>query len=163
MEIQIVTSKGEGSTLLSAFDNALHRGGVSNYNIIVLSSIIPPGSKLIPVGKYITPPAEFGHRLYVVRADMRSEKLGKAIAAGVGWYQLEDGRGFFVEHETEGENEEEVQHIIEQKIHNSLHDMCTFRKIHFVEKKVKNAISTTTINKHPACVLAIAVYQSQGW
>jgi arginine decarboxylase len=163
MNIQIVTAKGAGTTLLSAFDNALQNAGISNYNIIILSSIIPPDSKLTRVKKYVTPPNEFGDRLYVVRADQRSDKLGKAIGAGIGWYQLEDGRGFFVEHETEGESEEEVKFVLEHRILNTLADMCAFRKVTFNKRLVHKAVSTALVTRQPACALAIAVYRSEPW
>lgn len=163
MKIQIITSKGEGSTLLSAFDHALQNAGVSNYNIIVLSSIIPPQSELIRIDKYVTPPEEFGYRLYVVRAEQRSDKIGSAIAAGIGWYQLDDNRGFFVEHETESQSEEEVRYVVQHRIHSSLRDMCKYRKIEFDETKVNVALSSASVTNHPACVLAIAIYQSEKW
>ncbi len=163
MQIQIITSKGEGSTLLSAFDHALQNAGVSNYNIITLSSIIPPGSQLSRIDKYKTPSEDFGHRLYVVKAEQRSDKIGRTIGAGIGWYQLDDGRGFFVEHETESDSEEEVRYVLKQRIDNTLRDMCKFRKVTFDEKKLNSAISTTSILRHPACALSIAIYKAQEW
>lgn len=163
MRIDVVTSKGEGSTLLAAFDHALQNCGVSNYNLIVLSSIIPRGSELRKIEKYQAQSEEFGHRLYVVKADQRCDKIGRAIAAGIGWYQFEDGRGIFVEHETEGENEQEVRSIVEQRIHHTLKDMCKYRHVEFDESKLNSAISTISVTRHPACALAIAVYQSQKW
>ena len=163
MEIQIVTSSGEGRTLLSAFDSALQNAGVSNYNLIVLSSIIPPSSTLVKKRMYTTPPEEFGHRLYVVRAEMRSNEAGKFIAAGVGWYQLEDGRGYFVEHEIVGETKIAVQSEIENRIHNSLSDLCSFRKVRFVKEKAQSAIAVSQVVDKPACVLAVAVYRSEPW
>ena len=45
MEIQISTGIGIGPTQLSAFDSALNNAGVANYNLLKLSSVIPPKSK----------------------------------------------------------------------------------------------------------------------
>lgn len=163
MQIQIVTSTGEGKTLLSAFDNALQNAGVSNYNLIVLSSIIPPQSTIVRKKSYVTPPEEFGHRLYVVRAEMRSNETGKFIAAGVGWYLLDDGRGFFVEHELVGDTKVAVEYDIENRIRNSLSDMCAFRHIRFVKEKVQTAIAIKQVDGQPACALAVAVYRSEPW
>ncbi len=163
MQIQIVTSTGEGKTLLSAFDNALQNAGVSNYNLIVLSSIIPPESTIVRKKSYVTPPQEFGHRLYVVRAEMRSNETGKFIAAGVGWYLLDDGRGFFVEHELVGDTKVAVEYDIENRIRNSLSDMCAFRHIRFVKEKVQTAIAIKQVDGQPACALAVAVYRSEPW
>ena len=48
------TATGTGRTLLAAFDDALLAAGVANFNLITLSSVIPPGSS-IRVG--VTEPA----------------------------------------------------------------------------------------------------------
>ena len=163
MNITIVTSNGEGQTLLSAFDNALQNSGVHNYNLLRLSSIIPPHSKIIKKSSYDTDPAEFGHKLYVVMAEMRSSQAGKHLAAGIGWYQLGDEGGFFVEHETIGDTRVAVQSEIAFLINSSLRDMCNFRGIAFDENNVKLVVSTVKVTNKPACALAIAVYQSEGW
>lgn len=47
MEIQISTGIGIGPTQLSAFDSALNNAGVANYNLLKLSSVIPPKSKIV--------------------------------------------------------------------------------------------------------------------
>src|SRR4051794_19283644 len=91
LQIGVVTGIGHGSTLLSSFDDALRRCGVYNYNLIALSSIIPAGSEVIDV--FHAPDDEFGHRLYVVKAESRSDEVGRVVAAGIGWYQWSDGRG----------------------------------------------------------------------
>lgn len=171
MDIKVVSAIGTGDTKLAAFDNALQNMGVSNYNLIYLSSIIPPQSKVTKIGKYITPPQEFGHKLYVVRADVRSNTSGEAIAAGVGWYQLEDGRGFFVEHSNKEKlvqdnrvlTTQELLDITRDEITTTLHDMCKFRNISFDSNNVRTAISSTEVKDKPMCALAMAVYESEGW
>ncbi len=42
MKIHIGTSIGTGETELSAFDTALYNAGIANYNLLYLSSVIPP-------------------------------------------------------------------------------------------------------------------------
>ena len=163
MDIKIVCGVGSGRTVLSAFDNALKDAGVYNYNLITLSSIIPPKSKVNKIRRYKTPYSEYGHKLYVVKAELRSEEVGKFIAAGIGWYQLEDGRGIFVEHEIKGETRIAVESEIDLRIKNSLRDLAKFRNIKFDESKAHSAISITQIKDNPTCVLALAVYQSEGW
>jgi arginine decarboxylase len=44
LEIQVTTGTGEGPTPLAAFDAALLDAGVANYNLILLSSVIPAGA-----------------------------------------------------------------------------------------------------------------------
>lgn len=163
MNISVVSSIGQGNTLLSAFDSALNNAGVSNYNLLVLSSVIPPHSVIKKVKKYTTPPEEFGHKLYVVRAEMRSNKAKKFIAAGVGWYQLDDGRGLFVEHELIADTKQAAKSDLESLITNSLHDLCDFRQIPFDPQNVNMQTSISQVKDKPACVLVIAVYKSEGW
>ena len=163
MEIEVVCGVGTGKTVLSAFDSALKDAGVFNYNLITLSSIIPPGSKVSKVRQYETPPEEYGHKLYLVKAEYRSEEAGKYIAAGVGWYQLEDGRGIFVEHEIKGETRVAVESDIKLRIKNSLKDLAKFRNIKFDEAKVHSATAITQIKNSPTCVLVLAVFQSESW
>ena len=163
MKIYVVTAVGKGLTRLSAFDRALQRMGVHNYNLILLSSIVPPQCEVIPVHKYNAPEGEYGHRLYVVKADIRSSERGQFIAAGLGWYQRKDGRGVFVEHTVLGYDKKTVVVEISRKIEDSVHDLCVFRHIHFNPKKVKKAIAVTGVEDKPACALAVAVYQAESW
>jgi len=44
VNIQVSGGIGSGPTELSAFDQALVRAGVANYNLIYLSSVLPPDS-----------------------------------------------------------------------------------------------------------------------
>jgi arginine decarboxylase len=67
MKIQITTGVGEGPAPLAAFDTALLSAGVANYNLLCLSSVIPPAS-IIERATYITPADKYGHRLYIVMA-----------------------------------------------------------------------------------------------
>lgn len=163
MNIQVVGSVGEGSTLLSSFDNALQNAGVSNYNLIPLSSVIPPNSKITKITRFQTPSSEFGYKLYLVMAEKRSNQTGKYIAAGIGWYQLDGGRGFFVEHEVVGETKVAVKSDIDLRIRNTLKDMCKFRKITFDISLVRKAVSITKVKGKPACAMVLAIYKSEGW
>lgn len=47
MQIQISEGVGNGPTELAAFDQALVNAGVANYNLIYLSSVLPPGSEVV--------------------------------------------------------------------------------------------------------------------
>lgn len=163
MEIKIVKGKGEASTLLSAFDAALKDAGVYNYNLITLSSVIPPNTKVEKAENFETPESEWGYRLYCVMAEQRSNEAGKFIAAGVGWYQFDDGRGLFVEHHLTGDTKIAVESEIKFRIENSLKDMCKFRDIEFEESKINMETSITQVDGRPMCVLVIAVYQAEAW
>lgn len=162
MIITITAGKGHAKTLLSAFDAALKDAGVHNYNLIRLSSIVPPNTKVL-VHKYQTPPKEYGHRLYVVQAEIRSRESGKYIGAALGWYQLADGRGLFVEHEETGETKKAVESNLAENVRKSLMDLCRHRGVHFDEKIMHMKSSIVKVKDSPACALVLAVYQAEGW
>lgn len=46
LEIVVTSGTGEAPSELAAFDAALHQAGVANFNLIRLSSLIPPGSQV---------------------------------------------------------------------------------------------------------------------
>src|SRR5688572_29196997 len=84
MKINVVAAVGRGQTLLSSFDDALYRCGVHNFNLLALSSVIPPGSEIITETGCDAPVnGEHGDRLYVVKAEARSDRAGEAVAAGI--------------------------------------------------------------------------------
>ena len=104
MKIDIVWGKSEGKTLLSAFDKALDKAGIHNFNLIPLSSVIPKNSIVEEVGKaYLS--KEIGDILYVVSASFSSRKPNAVISAGLGWVQAEQG-GLFIESKGEFSQEE---------------------------------------------------------
>jgi arginine decarboxylase len=104
VKIDIVWGKSEGKTLLSAFDKALNKAGIHNFNLIPLSSVIPKNSIVEEVGKaYLS--KEIGDILYVVSASFSSRKPNAVISAGLGWVQAEQG-GLFIESKGEFSQEE---------------------------------------------------------
>ena len=162
MEIVLTAGKGTGKTLLSAFDQALKDAGISNYNLITLSSVIPPGTKIVKK-KYDSPLKEYGHRLYVVKSDIRSQNVDYFIGAGLGWYQNDDGRGVFVEFTAESKFIDIVKETLTKNIANALSDLCHARYFGFDEKKMGILTSIAKVTTQPTCCLALAIYQSQGW
>src|SRR5579864_7738658 len=105
MIIQIATGTGTGPTKLAAFDAALQAAGAANFNLIRLSSIIPPDSKVQALdGPVNSGLGNWGDRLYVVMADMRVDTPNVEAWAGIGWVQdTKTGAGLFVEHESANE------------------------------------------------------------
>jgi len=163
MKIYITTGKGYGQTALSAFDAALKDAGINNFNLIALSSIIPANSQIIYKKKLKFPDECFGHRLYLVKAEARSRESNKYLGAALGWYQIDDGRGVFVEHEQIGETEEAVISNLTEEVRKSLTDLCKFRKHPVSDKKMKIKINVTKVEDMAACTLVAAVYKYEGW
>ena len=84
LEIRLASGVGTAPTMLAAFDAALREIGVANYNLIRLSSVIPPGSLVTVSAAPLSPSGNWGDRLYVVTADMRTDVLGAEVWAGIG-------------------------------------------------------------------------------
>jgi arginine decarboxylase len=155
LQITLTTGVGEGPTPVAAFDQALLNAGVANYNLIYLSSVIPPNS-VIRRARFESPPDEYGHRLYVVIARHDQHQPGHAAWAGVGWTQEEKtGRGLFVE--LHGSNRASV----EADIQASLRFMKSKRSLAY--GVIDSEIVGIECRGQPVCALAIAVYKSKGW
>lgn len=154
MKIALTTGRGEGPTSLAAFDAALRDAGVANYNLLCLSSVIPPGA-VIERTKYVAPPNEYGHRLYVVMARETASEPGQTAWAGLGWTQTADGRGLFVE--LHGFDKADV----EQKIRATLEPMIASRP--FAYGPIQSEIVGITCRGLPVCAIVVAVYKSEGW
>lgn len=157
MEIQVVSGLGSGPTTLSAFDAALNHAGVANYNLIRLSSVIPPNTTITPKDTPATDlPGEWGDKLYVVMAEQRADSPNTEAWAGIGWVQeKESGKGLFVEHE--GLSEKTVRDDITQ----SLTALMATRNVDFGE--IKMQVVGRTCKHEPVCALVIAAYEATGW
>src|SRR5437016_3125358 len=101
MKITVVSKVGYGRTELSAFDHALVQMHCTGYNLVRLSSVIPPEAEVEIKQEYDAPVNTVGHKLYTVEAYIRSSIVDDVEGAGVGWYQFSDKEkgGVFVEHE----------------------------------------------------------------
>ena len=154
---RIVMARGVGCgpTELAAFDAALHDAGVSNYNLLGLSSVIPPGS-WIERTRWETPAEHWGHRLYVVLSQVRASRPGQTVEAGIGWVQEEaNGRGLFVE--LHGNN----RALLERDLAATLGAMQRQRGIEL--GPVHTEIASATCESEPVCALVVAVYAVQPW
>ncbi|HYI16518.1 MAG TPA: pyruvoyl-dependent arginine decarboxylase [Thermomicrobiales bacterium] len=163
MKIRVVAAVGRGQTLLSSFDDALYRCGVHNYNLLALSSVIPPGSQIEEAGCHAPPTDEHGDRLYVVKAEARSDQADEAVAAGIGWYQWGDGRGLFVEHEVTETCPDCARAQVALLIRLSLYDLCQVRGIPFDARRVGMMTISEAADGQPTTALVVAVFQSERW
>ena len=156
VDIILTTGTGQGPTELSAFDSALNSAGISNLNLIHLSSVIPNNSKIIGK-KYYTDPKEYGYKAYCVFSRNITSERGKKVYAGLGWLMKSDDSngGLFVEHQ--GSSEEEVK----QAIINSLTRMQEYRKEKY--DKIQMKIVGIECNDKPVCALVCAIYKTEGW
>ena len=155
-QIPVVRASGMGGTALAAFHAALVAANVGHYNLIRLSSIIPPRTSVDATGKAPMPEGEWGDRLYCVYAEQRASSPGEQAWAGIGWVQrLDGGGGFFVEHE--GSSEELVDYAIDT----SLRALVAGKEDRFSapERVLNGAVCTG----EPVCSLVMAVYETMHW
>jgi arginine decarboxylase len=155
MKIHLSTGTGEGPTALAAFDAALWDAGIANYNLIHLSSVIPPGST-VERSPWLAIRDEYGHRLYVVMATSSVSEPGRSAWAGLGWVQdASDGRGLFVE--LVGETGRQVDLDIES----TLRSMVASRGRSY--GPIEREVVGISCRERPACAIVIAVYRCEGW
>lgn len=160
LQLGVRSAVGYGPTELAAFDAALREAGIANFNLIVLSSVIPPGSevRVLDDPGAAVPDGEWGDRLYVVMAEAATDVPGREIAAGLGWVQdPESGRGLFVEHERG--NAARVRRDIDA----TLGAMVAGRPESFgpIQRCVRDAVGPA--DGSAVCVLVTATYRSEPW
>ena len=157
MKVYVSSAVGWGQTELSAFDKALIDTGVANYNLIRLSSVLPPSTEVIELdGPVPNPPGSWGDRLYVVYAEMRSSMPNDEAWAGVGWVQDPvTKKGLFVEHE--GHSEAKVRSDIEV----SLKDLMKNRGMQ--ELPISSRVVGGVCHDHPICAFAVVAFQVSDW
>lgn len=176
--IDVRTATGVGPTSLAAFDAALVEARVANFNLVRLSSVIPPNSHVAAIDESphvidltdgaaglaaeralsVTrhPSAQWGHRLYAVWAYQSAELLGEEAWAGVAWVQHpEDGRGLFVEHE--GQSESQVRWELES----SLSSISKARGLEDFE--FHSVVTGTRCEGQPVAALVIAPFKHEPW
>lgn len=153
--IVLSTGRGVGPTALAAFDAALLDAGVANYNLICLSSVIPPGST-IERRRWRTPAHEWGQRLYCVLSQAREDRPGHEVHAGIGWVRDEcAGHGLFVElHDADRTR-------LEHDLRATLGSMQRQRGLAL--GAVHTEIAGARCEGEPVCALVIAVYASAPW
>ena len=154
--LPVATGTGIGSTSLSAFDAALRDAGVANFNLVRLSSVIPPGTDVDTTGRTPIPQGGWGDRLYCVYAEQHAELPGVEAWAGIGWVQRRDGQGgLFVEHEGPTET------FLNNAIESSLADLVAGRPEEF--GPVHKVVHGVTCIDKPVCAFVVAAYETAPW
>jgi arginine decarboxylase len=158
VDISVRSGAGSGRTTLSAFDHALLNSGVANFNLLLLSSVIPPGSTVARVADGAARPVAGAHgdRLYCVLSASYAVEPGQQTWSGLGWVvDEESGRGLFVEHAAA--TEEALQRLL----NDSLGDLVAHRGGGYGEVRTET-VSATCVDR-PACAVAVAAYEVAGW
>ena len=151
MEIKILSSKAEGKTSTSAFDLALAKVGLQNYNLIKISSVIPKDAKVIETEKYENLDKKVGDILHAVISEKSSDVKGQRITCGLGWILADDGGVFYEESLLDSSRE-----VIEKKLLEGLEEAKKIREWKWIgEPKMK--IEEHEVEEN-GCVIVIAVY-----
>jgi arginine decarboxylase len=153
LDISVRTSTGTGRTLLSAYDHALLEASVGNFNLITLSSVIPPGSTVTRGGEPVA--GGHGDRLYCVQSVAYADHPGEVVAAGLGWAIHPTVGGLFVEHHGG------TAASVEEQIRVSLADLAEHRGVDF--GPISTAIASAHCIDLPVCALAVAAYTTVDW
>ncbi|WP_407319972.1 pyruvoyl-dependent arginine decarboxylase [Isoptericola halotolerans] len=157
LTIRVSTGTGTGRTTLAAFDAALVAAGVGDFNLVRLSSVIPPGSRVLEVDGPDQLPGEHGDALYCVYAEAHASLPGHEAWAGVGWSLHDDGSGagLFVEHE--GPSHEQVATDL---VH-SLEDLSAARGNAYHPEGRR--IAGITCESLPVCAVVVSTFRRAGW
>ena len=156
MLIRVFSAVATGQTELVAFDAALRAGGVADFNLIKLSSVIPPGSQ---VCRSSIGPADVstGDRLYCVWADRRQMERGGEAWAGLAWSLGSAGQGG-VFAEAVGSSESAVRDELGASMAGLMAGRADW-KMNVVEEE----IAGIRCEDVPVCALAFAAFTVEPW
>lgn len=100
---------GKHKEMLSSFEMSLRDAGIEKFNIVSVSSILPPGCKIIPKAQGL-PELKPGQIIFCVMARNSTNEPNRLIAASIGCAIPADSNmyGYLSEHHPFGETEEKA-------------------------------------------------------
>ena len=106
-EVFFTKGVGKHRDFLQSFETALRSAGIEKCNIVSVSSILPPGCKIIPKEEGLKK-LTAGQIVYVVLARISSNEPNRLMAASVGAAIPTDpiAHGYLSEHHEYGETDE---------------------------------------------------------
>ena len=156
LDIVITPGTGSAPTALAAFDAALTAAGVAHFNLIRLSSLVPPGSTVTAPDRWTALPGAWGDRLYAVWAECRVHVPGERACAGLGWVQdLDTGAGVLVEHTGRDEAEVEARLLL------TLDDVAARRPGRYGVRGCRTA--GIVCEDRPVAAVVVAALQVEPW
>ncbi|WP_255197174.1 pyruvoyl-dependent arginine decarboxylase [Halorarius litoreus] len=95
--IRVVWGAASAATAMASYDAALAAAGVENYNLTLVSSVIPSGAE-VDVAETAPDLGPAGERLTVVQGRQTvAPGESEQACAGLGWSVEDSGRGIFYE------------------------------------------------------------------
>jgi arginine decarboxylase len=155
--IRVSSGSGTGPTRLAAFDAALFAAGVAGYNIVRLSSVIPPHAAVREVPGRDQVQGGVGDVAYCVYAAAYASNPGEQAWAGLAWAvgPRQAGVGVFVEHTACSES------VVRRDLAATIEAMSLTRG-HRYQPASQIVRSAVCIN-HPVCAIVVATYGTAGW
>lgn len=153
--VWISSGDATGSTKLNAFDNAMRAAKIADFNIIRVTSIIPPG---VPVNE-MPSTAELikgrGLMLPAVYEAIESEEEGAEISAGVaiGIPPVNSQNAGVIFTYSAYDSEDVVRGTLRTMIEEGMSEMRLVPEYEFI-----SAIASTTVGSVPTCVFATAAF-----
>ncbi len=105
---------GNHKEKLNSFELALRDAGIAKFNLVSVSSILPPNCKVISREKGLSY-LKAGQIVYTVMSKNETNEPGRKIAAGVGSALPVDKKqyGYLSEHHSFGQSEKEASEYVE--------------------------------------------------
>lgn len=142
---------------MAAFDAALHAAGVADFNLLRLSSVIPPSAVVQQVPGSEQVKGGTGDIVYCVYAAAFASNPGEQAWAGLAWATRADGSGggVFVELTASSEM------LLRRDLHATIEAMSRTRQdtLQFAAMTMSSAVCVD----HPVCAVTLATYRAVGW
>jgi len=143
--ISVVAGHGEGGTELNAFDRALQDAGAADLNFLRVTSILPPGARIIELPAY--PP---GILMPAVYARVASARAGDRICAAIGVGVAREHHGVIMEH-TGHTSRDEAERVVREMV------VEGFRMRGLPLDEVVVAVAEHTVER-AGCAVALALF-----
>jgi arginine decarboxylase len=155
--IRVSTGSGIGPTRLAAFDSALLAAGVADYNLIRLSSVVPPHAVVLEVPGSEQVQGAVGDVAYCVYAAAYASNPGDQAWAGLAWAVDPErfGAGLFVEHSACSES------VVRRDLTMTIEAMSQTRGHRY--QTAGQTVSSAVCIDHPVCAVVVATYGTAEW
>jgi arginine decarboxylase len=155
--IRVSVGCGTGPTRLAAFDAALFAAGVAGFNIIRLSSVIPPHAVVREVPGPEQVQGAPGDVAYCVYTAAYASNPGNQAWAGLAWAidPQPSGAGVFVEHAACSES------VVRRDLHATIEAMSRIRGHRY--RMIGQTVSSAVCIDHPVCAVVVATYGTAEW
>jgi arginine decarboxylase len=155
--IRVSTGSGAGPTPLAAFDAALFDAGVAQFNLVRLTSVIPPDAVVREVAGPDQIRGAKGDVAYCVYAAAYASTPGEQTWAGIAWavHQDRSGVGLFVEQSASSEP------ALLSDLRLTLEAMSRTRGNQY--RIVGQTVGSAVCADRPVCTVVVATYGTARW